>query len=245
MSRRKRAFPLPVWLLAFFGAVLFAFSVLWFLAPGAVNAFCLGDFASLLSMDAGRFLSFLPGLETALFITVCCLIAGYPMGYLLGNSRQRTARILWLIPLLWLIGGALLFATQWMTLLPLYIQSFLYPIEYWGLRSTAGQALILFPLMLLAAATGFGICDTALPETALDLGASRIRAFLTLTFPRTLPGTFVGFSLVFLFSAGFSLIGTPELSIGFILSANAVLAILAFLLLIFYWLFQHKTRRAK
>jgi spermidine/putrescine transport system permease protein len=239
----KRAFPLPVWLAAFFGALLFDFFALWFLAPGAVNAFSLADFASLLSLDASRLQSLIPGLETALVISLCCLIVGSPMGYLLGKSKRRTAKMLWLMAPLWLLGGALLFAAQWMDLLPQSIRSFLSPIEYWGLHFPAGQVLILFPLMLLPAATGFLTVDTALPETARDLGASRVRAFLTLTFPRTLPGTIAGFSLVFLLAAGFSLIEAPDPSFGFIMSAGAVLIALAFLLLLFYWLFQRKTRR--
>ncbi len=243
MSRMKRAFSLPIWLASYLGAALACLCALWFLAPGAVNAFSLIDFASLLSWDAGRLQSLIPGLETALAISLCCLIIGYPAGYALGKSRRRTAKMLWMMPLLWLIGGALLFAAQWMNLLPQSIQSFLRPIEYWGLRSPAGQVLILFPLMLLPAATGFLTVDASLPEAARDLGASRVRAFLTLTFPRTLPGTLVGFIQVLLFATGFFLKDAPGLPFDFILSANAALAILALLLLVFYWLFQRKTRR--
>jgi ABC-type spermidine/putrescine transport system permease subunit I len=243
MSRMKRAFPMPIWLAAYLMAALACLGALWFLAPGEVKAFSPADIASLLKLDAGRLQSLIPSLETALSISIGCLLIGYPAGYVLGRSRRRTAKMLWLMTPLWLLGGVLLFAAQWMDLLPQSIRSFLSPIEYWGLHFPAGQVLILFPLMLLPAATGFLTVDTALTETARDLGASRVRAFLTLTFPRTLPGTIAGFSLVFLLAAGFSLIEAPDPSFGFIMSAGAVLIALAFLLLLFYWLFQRKTRR--
>ena len=59
---------------------------------------------------------------------------------------------------------------------------------------------ILMPYAILAMISGFGRINPALEEAAGSLGASRIKVFLKVTLPLSLPGVFTGFLLVFVLS---------------------------------------------
>jgi ABC-type glycerol-3-phosphate transport system permease component len=70
--------------------------------------------------------------------------------------------------------------------------------------------------------------DPALARAARCLGASRLRAFLTLTFPRTLKGVIAGFVTVFLSALGLALLfdQAPDKAAEFAVSLACVLLLL-------------------
>lgn len=65
-----------------------------------------------------------------------------------------------------------------------------------------GMVYSLLPFMILPVYNSVQKMDWSLVEAARDLGASRARAFLTVTLPRTLPGLLSGVVLVFVPSIG-------------------------------------------
>ena len=65
-----------------------------------------------------------------------------------------------------------------------------------------GMVYALFPFMVLAVYTSVEKMDWTLVEAARDLGANRVRAFLTITLKLTLPGLLSGVILTFVPSMG-------------------------------------------
>jgi spermidine/putrescine transport system permease protein len=65
-----------------------------------------------------------------------------------------------------------------------------------------GMVYVLVPFMIYAVYTSAEKLDKSLVEAARNMGASRIRAFLTVNFPLTMPGLFSGFVLTFIPSMG-------------------------------------------
>lgn len=68
---------------------------------------------------------------------------------------------------------------------------------------------ILMPYAILAMISGFGRISTSLEEAAGSLGASKLKVFLRVTLPLSLPGVFTGFLLVFVLAV--SSFVTPKL----------------------------------
>lgn len=69
------------------------------------------------------------------------------------------------------------------------------------------EALHLFPILYLNLVAAVANVDPALEEAATNMGASRLRTFLTVTLPLSMPGIFAGGSIVFIWS--FTDLGTP------------------------------------
>jgi spermidine/putrescine transport system permease protein len=65
-----------------------------------------------------------------------------------------------------------------------------------------GMVYVLLPFMIYSVFTSAEKLDRGLVEAARNLGASRFRAFLTVSFPLTMPGLFSGFVLTFIPSMG-------------------------------------------
>lgn len=69
------------------------------------------------------------------------------------------------------------------------------------------ETLSYFPMAFLLLAGILGAMDTSLEEAAMDLGASRVRVFFTVTLPLSMPG--VAASLLLLFIESLADFGTP------------------------------------
>jgi putative spermidine/putrescine transport system permease protein len=73
---------------------------------------------------------------------------------------------------------------------------------------------ILLPFMVLPLAAALRAMDPALPRAAASLGAGRLRVFLRVLLPLSLPGVGAGCVLVFVQALGFfvtpALLGGPE-----------------------------------
>ncbi len=203
MSAMKRAFPLPVWLAALLLLLAAYITGLWLMKEEAVPAVSLTDFSLLL--HAGSYSNLLPGLETAFQAALLCLALGYPTGCILALWHHRTAFVSFLMPVFSLAGIALLYGDRLIPLLPQgFATSFLTDIYRYAAPGEA-IAVILLPLMILYTCSFAKAIDPAIARAARCLGASRLRAFLTLVFPRTLRGVFAGFIAVFLPALGLAL----------------------------------------
>ncbi|MCX8109410.1 MAG: iron ABC transporter permease [Verrucomicrobiae bacterium] len=76
---------------------------------------------------------------------------------------------------------------------------------YWGIVTL--QVIALYPIMLLNIMAAMSAIDPSLTEAAQNLGAGKLRVFMTITLPLIVPGWFAGATVVFIWA--FTDLGTP------------------------------------
>ena len=211
------AVPYEVWMAIFVVApiviiVVYAFS-------SADGGFSLENFVNM-----GEYTDvFLRSFKLALIATAVCLLIGYPVSYWMsreGKSFQRMAMVLIMLPM-WM--NFLLRTYSWMTILEnngllnqlfqkigliaLYNRVTGADVEFFQMINTQGAVVLgmvynYLPFMILPIYSVIIKLDRSLIEAARDLGASRIRAFFTVTLKLTLPGLLSGVILTFIPSMG-------------------------------------------
>jgi putative spermidine/putrescine transport system permease protein len=141
---------------------------------------------------------------------VSALVLGYVVAlYLVRSLRSRTARrltyLIVVAPLFtssivrsfgWMVGlGNNGFLNRWLLDLGIVDR----PVRLIFNETGVVIALthILLPFMVLSIAAVLQNIDPALEEAAMDLGASRLTTFLTVTLPLSLPGVLAGSLIVF------------------------------------------------
>jgi spermidine/putrescine transport system permease protein len=145
--------------------------------------------------------------------TLFCLALGYPFAYLLARSRSKYKRLLLLFVIIpfWTSSlvrtyaviiilktkGVLNSLLQWTGL----IQDPL-TLLYTDAAVLVGLVYSLLPFMVLPLYASIEKLDPRLLEAARDLGAARLRTFLSIVAPLTLPGIVAGSMLVFLPALG-------------------------------------------
>ena len=164
-------------------------------------------------------------LRLGLVTTVVALLVGYPLAHMMARMRSRLGSVLLLMAVLApLLTGVVVRTYAWMTLLSDkgVINSLLLQ---WGLVGSPLRLMynelgivvalthIYVPFMVLTLVGVIGRIDERLEQAARTLGASRLRAFLEVTLPLSLPGILAGSLLVFALSI--SAYVTPILMGGF------------------------------
>ena len=151
--------------------------------------------------------------QLAVATTVLNVLIGYPFGYFMGKLPPRGKRILmflimipfWTSSLIRLYGWLIILQVKGIfnnVLLWLGIIDEPLKILYSYPAVLIGMVYALFPFMVLAVYTSVEKMDWTLVEAARDLGANRVRAFLTITLKLTLPGLLSGVILTFVPSMG-------------------------------------------
>lgn len=159
-------------------------------------------------------------LFVSLIVSICCLIVGYPVSYLMADVSPKTAKILLIFVILPMWTGILVRTYAWMVLLGrqglmnkllIYFDLVSEPIKvlYTTKAVILAMVQILVPLMVLPLyATMKGI-DRDLLKASQILGAGPLRTFLRVFLPLSTPGIMAGFTLVFIISIAFFI--TPML----------------------------------
>ena len=168
---------------------------------------------------------FIRTLWIATACTVFALILGYPVAMLMARHGGKFAIFATMCVLIPLWTSVLVRSYAWVIVLERngLINSWLMarglisqPLK---LLYTNGAVLIamthvLLPFMVLPIATALKSVPPDLPKAALNLGASRLRVFWSVTLPLSLPGVFAGCLIVFVMALGFyvtpALLGGPR-----------------------------------
>ncbi len=174
-------------------------------------AFTLDNFRKML--DPVYLRCFRESFRLAFSTTALNVLIGYPFGYFMGRLGKKGKRLLmflimvpfWTSSLIRLYGwliilqvkGVLNYALLWLGVIdePMKIL-YTYPAVL------IGMVYALLPFMILAVYTSVEKMDWTLVEAARDLGASRAKAFFTVTLRLTLPGLMSGVILTFIPSMG-------------------------------------------
>ncbi|WMJ89902.1 ABC transporter permease [Anaerocolumna sp. MB42-C2] len=178
---------------------------------GTVNRFTMDNYIRIL--EPLYISTFLSSLKLALVVTLLITLFGYPFGYFMAklpaNIKNRVMMLLmipfWTSGLIRLYGWIIVFrsnGTLDQVLMGLHITEKPLKLLYSYPAVVVGMIYVLVPFMILAVYSSVEKMDWTLVEAARDLGAGRIKAFITVTFRLTLPGLLSGVVLTFIPSMG-------------------------------------------
>ncbi len=217
-------------------------------------------------------ITYLRSVVMALITTLLCLLLGFPMAYGIARSDPATRSLLLLLIVLPFWISFLLRVYAWMGLmnnhgiinnLLIWLGVVDQPLQimYTDFATAVGLVYSYLPFMILPLYATLERMDLDLVDAAQDLGATRSRAFLDITWPLAKPGTIAGCLLVFIPAMGeyvipYLLGGPDSLFIGRVLFdefysnrdwplASAVAIILLMLLVLPIVLLQRAQARNK
>ncbi len=173
---------------------------------GVTTQFTLGNYEKLI--DPVYINTFVISLQLAVATTILTMLIGYPFGYFMAKLAPAKRKIVMLLVIIPFWTNALVRIYGWMVLLRTNgtINTMLLTTgiieEPLKMLYTYGSVLVgmvysLLPFMILPVYSSVEKMDWTLVEAARDLGASKFRAFWSVTFKLTLPGLLSGFVLVF------------------------------------------------
>jgi putative spermidine/putrescine transport system permease protein len=168
-------------------------------------------------------------LSISLLVTLCTLILGYPVAYMLATLPQRTASILMIFVLLPFWTSLLVRTTAWTILLQdggvmaqfLHISGITWIANMFGLMSgephlfktrfatVLAMTHIQLPFTLLPIYSVMKTISPTYMRAAKSLGATPFHAFRTVYVPQTMSGVAAGCLLTFILSLGYFI--TPAL----------------------------------
>lgn len=157
--------------------------------------------------------TFSQSLKLAFLSTICNMILGYPFGYLMGKLEERWKRRVmmlimipfWTSSLIRLYGWIIIFRSNGvldMILMGLGVTNDPLKLLYTYPAVAVGMIYALLPMMILSVFSSVDRMDWGLVEAARDMGAGKVKAFVTVTLPLTMPGLFSGVILTFIPSMG-------------------------------------------
>ena len=178
---------------------------------GVTNEITLKNYANIL--EPVYLKTFAESFKLAIISTALIVLIGYPFGYFMAKLtakwKKRTMMLLmipfWTSSLIRLYGWIIIFRANGVLdklLMSLGITEEPLKVLYTYPAVVVGMIYALLPFMIFAVYSSAEKMDWNLVEAARDLGASRMRAFLTVTLKMTLPGLLSGIILTFVPSMG-------------------------------------------
>ncbi|MGE4551500.1 MAG: spermidine/putrescine ABC transporter permease PotB [Desulfovibrionaceae bacterium] len=145
--------------------------------------------------------------------TLLCLMVGYPFAWCLARRTGRFRGLLLLMVIIPFWTNSLIRTYAMVFILKangLFSQALMalglsdgpVSLMYTDVAVFAGLVYTLLPFMILPLYASIEKLDVRLLEAAQDLGAGRVRTFLSVTWPLTMPGVVAGCLMVFLPALG-------------------------------------------
>ena len=207
--------PLYLFTLIFVACPLLYMVALSFATPGAVHGvewtFTLDNYKKLL--EPVYLNTFVQSFKLALTSTVVIGLIGYPFGYFMAKlpeGKKKKAMLFLMLPfwvnsLIRLYGWIIILQKKGLlnyVLKKLGIIDKSLKLLYSYSAIVVGMVYVLLPFMILSVYSSAEKLDWSLVEAARDLGASRWKAFWTVTWRLTIPGLLSGIILTFIPSMG-------------------------------------------
>jgi putative spermidine/putrescine transport system permease protein len=163
--------------------------------------------------------------KISLLTTVCCLLLGYPMAYLMAEASPRLRSTLVALVAISFFMSLLVKNYAWTVLLQetgiintLLLRTRVIarplPLMYNLFGVLVGMVHMLLPFVILPLFSVFAGMDRSLRQASHTLGAGGLRTFWHVTLPLSLAGVGAGALLVFIVSLGFfitpALLGSPR-----------------------------------
>lgn len=155
-----------------------------------------------------------------LYVTLICLLLGYPVAYLLASAPRRVANVLMIFVVLPFWTSLLVRLYAWIVLLQkmgvvnavllrLGMVEQPLPLVYNLTGVIVGMVHVLLPFMILPLYSVMKGIDPSLMAAAQNLGGTPAQAFRRVFLPLTYPGIGAGTLIVFMLSIGYFV--TPAL----------------------------------
>ena len=160
--------------------------------------------------------------KVSVYVTLFCLVLGFPVAHLLANLPLRYSNILMIFVLLPFWTSLLVRTTAWIVMLQQ--NGVINGVLVWlGILSDEGRiqmvynmtgtiiamTQILLPFMILPLYSVMKVIPKSHMRAAQNLGAKPAKAFMKVYLPQTIPGMSAGGLLVFVLAIGYFI--TPEL----------------------------------
>ena len=189
--------------------------------PGELDpgGFTLANFTTLWKSVYGQ--AFVTTVSLCFYTALFTLMVGYPLAYAMVRAKSASLRsAILLISLTPLFLGEIVRTYSWMIVLGNrgFVNSLLRevglidrPIDFMFTTTGVVIALVHFtlPIVVVMLAAGLAHIDRNLERAATSLGAGRIRTFLTVTLPLSIPGIVAAVSTAFAWT--FSAFATPQM----------------------------------
>jgi spermidine/putrescine transport system permease protein len=184
--------------------------------PNDAGVISLEDWKRFLIGDAFYLSLFWKSIRMSLTVSIVVVLLSYPVGYFLAMCVRKRKYVLLLLIIAPFLTSFLLRVLAWKVILgdrgvinsllvSLHVRSPDDPIG-WLLYSQFAVMLVLayvwIPFVALPIFVSLDNLDRSLLEASTDLGASRWRTFLRITFPLSLPGVIAAFVFVFVPTIG-------------------------------------------
>jgi len=146
--------------------------------------------------------------------TVYCILLAYPAAYLIVRVKNRKLRALFYILLVSpLLTSVVIRTFAWIVLLAqnglvneilLKLHLISEPLSFlWNMKAVIiAYVQVMLPFAVLPIATSLADIQPNLRNASMSLGAGRIRSFINVSLPLTIPGMLTGAMIVFSLSAG-------------------------------------------
>lgn len=221
MRKRRRdgfslsVLPMYVWTVLFVAIPLVYILAMSFMRRaetwGVVNEFTADNYLKIL--DPVYLKVFGESLWIALLTTVFTLLLGYPFAYFTAKLKAKWRQLVLLLVVVPFWTNSLVRIYGWMILLRSQgvvnnvlmgmgvVDAPLKLLYNFG-AVLVGMVYALIPFMILAIYNSVEKMDWSIVEAARDLGATKWKAFWSVTVPQTMPGVMAGCVLVFVPSVG-------------------------------------------
>lgn len=188
-SRKQLCIPYAVFLLLF---VIFPLMLIVYYAfTSKDGSFSFDNFVWFFS-NGTNISTLIISIAVSALVTVLCLLIAYPAAYILSKLNGRVAAVLLLLFIMPMWINFVLRAMAMKEILGLL------GIPLGSLSSIIGLTYDFLPFMVMPLYSTLIKMDKSLEEAAADLGANKVKVFMKVTLPLSMPGIISGAMMVFL-----------------------------------------------
>ncbi len=188
-SRGQLCIPYGLFLILF--VVFPLFIVIYYAFTDNSGAFTFNNFIEFFS-NTTKISTLLTSILVALGVTAICLLLAYPIAYILAKMKRRIAFI---FLLLFIMPMWINFVLRAMAMKEILV---LLGIKMGSTANIIGLVYDFLPFMVMPLYSTLIKMDKSLIEASEDLGANKVKTFLKVTVPLSVPGIISGAMMVFL-----------------------------------------------
>ncbi len=188
-SRKQLCIPYGLFLSLF--VVIPLLLVVYYAFTGSDGSFTFSNFIEFFG-DTTKLSTLIISVLVAFFVTIICILVAYPVAFILSKMTGKIAAVCLLLFVTPMWINFVLRAMAMKELLSLL------NIPLGNMANLIGLTYDFLPFMILPLYSTLIKMDKSLEEAALDLGASKVKVFTSVTLPLSMPGIISGSMMVFL-----------------------------------------------